>query len=119
MRIIALDDSMLDPDVQLELSGNFLVSVLGREIQIRFHKDLRIDWDDAPGAVNNSRECLLKLKRAAGFGVRERPSARQVEELIDMLLNQLDSRDQLARPSLRKQVQSGSSEFDHRQLVLA
>jgi hypothetical protein len=26
-------------------------------------------------AVNISRECLIKLKRAAGFGVRERPSA--------------------------------------------
>jgi hypothetical protein len=93
MRIIAVDDSMLDPDVRLELSGNIVLSVLGREMQIRFHKDLRIDWDDAPGAVNVSRESLIKLKRAAGFGVRDRPSAEQVEELIDSLLEQLDSQD--------------------------
>lgn len=119
MRIIALDESMLDADVRLELSGNFLVSVLGREIQIRFHKDLRIDWDDAPSSVNISRECLLKLKRAAGFGVRERPSAEQVEKLIDTLLKQVDSRDQFALPSSRKQAQSGSSEFGERQFVFA
>jgi len=93
MRIIAVDDSMLDPDVRLELSGNIVLSVLGREMQIRFHKDLRIDWDDAPGAVNVSRESLIKLKRAAGFGVRDRPSAEQVEELIDSLLEQVDSQD--------------------------
>jgi transcriptional regulator with XRE-family HTH domain len=93
MRIIAVDDSMLDPDVRLELSGNIMLSVLGREMQVRFHKDLRIDWDDAPGAVNVSRESLIKLKRAAGFGVRDRPSAEQVEELIDTLLEQLDSQD--------------------------
>ncbi len=93
MRIIAVDDSMLDPDVRLELSGNIVLSVLGREMQVRFHKDLRIDWDDAPGAVNVSRESLIKLKRAAGFGVRDRPSAEQVEELIDSLLEQVDSQD--------------------------
>ncbi len=93
MRIIAVEDSMLDPDVRLELSGNIVLSVLGREMQIRFHKDLRIDWDDAPGAVNVSRESLIKLKRAAGFGVRDRPSAEQVEELVDSLLEQLDSQD--------------------------
>jgi hypothetical protein len=119
MRIIALPESMLGPEVRLELSGNFLLSVLGREIQIRFQKDLRIDWDDAPGAVNNSRESLIKLKRAAGFGVRDRPSAEQVEGLIDTLLKQLDGHDQLASPSSRKQVQSGSNGFGKRQFVLA
>jgi len=93
MRIIALDESLVGPDVRLELSGNFLLSVLGREIQIRFHRDLRIDWDDTPSAVNTSRECLIKLKRAAGFGVRERPTAQQVENLIDALLKRVDTRD--------------------------
>jgi hypothetical protein len=91
MRIIAVADSMLDPDMRLELSGNIILSVLGREIQMRFHKDLRIDWDDTPNAVNASRDCLIKLKRAAGFGVRDRPSAEQVEQLVDMLLEQVDS----------------------------
>jgi hypothetical protein len=91
MRIIAVDEAMLDPDVRLELSGNFLLSVLGREVQIRFHRDLRIDWDDGATAVNNSRECLIKLKRAAGFGVRDRPDADQVEQMIDKLLMEVDS----------------------------
>jgi hypothetical protein len=106
MRIIALDDSMLDPDTRLELSGNVNLSVLGREIQIRFHKDLRIDWDDAPNAVNASRECLVKLKRAAGFGVRERPSAEQVEQLADTLLEQVESYSRLGSLSSRKRVES-------------
>jgi transcriptional regulator with XRE-family HTH domain len=119
MRIIALDDSMLDPDVRVELSGNILLSVLGREMQIRFHKDLRIDWDDAPGAVNISRESLIKAKRAAGFGVRDRPTAGQVEEMIDMLLNQLESHDRLPLPSSRKRLRSSSSEIDERQFALA
>jgi hypothetical protein len=119
MRIIAVDDSMLDPDIRLELAGNMLLSVLGRGMRIRYHKDLRIDWDDAPRAVNISRKSLIKLKRAAGFGVRDRPSARLVEELIDALLKHLDSHDQLALPSFRKQVQSGSSGFYYSQFGLA
>ena len=116
MRIIAVDYSMLDPDVRLELCGNLVLSVLGREVQIRFHKDLRIDWDDAPGAVNISRESLIKLKRAAGFGVRDRPSAEQVEELIDTLLRQLDSPDQFAAPPSQRLV---PGEFDQSQFAVA
>jgi transcriptional regulator with XRE-family HTH domain len=119
MRIIAVDDSMLDPDVRLELSGNIILSVLGREMQIRFHKDLRIDWDDAPGAVNISRESLIKLKRAAGFGVRDRPSAEQVETLIDTLLAQVDLHERSASPSLRNQVESGLNGFEERHFAIA
>jgi hypothetical protein len=119
MRIIAVDDAMLDPDVRLELSGNIVLSVLGREMQIRFHKDLRIDWDDSPGAVNLSRESLIKLKRAAGFGVHDRPSAHQVEQLIDTLLVQVDSHDRLALPSSSKYFQSGAGGFEERQFAMA
>jgi len=119
MRIIALDESMLDPDVRLELSGNFLVSVLGREIQIRFHKDLRIDWDDAPSAVNISRECLIKLKRAAGFAVRERPTAQQVEQLIDTLLEQVDRQDRSSSLSSPKSARSGFGRFEEIQFAVA
>jgi hypothetical protein len=104
MRLIAVDDSMLDPDTRLELSGNIILSVLGCEVQIRFHKDLRIDWDDAPSAVNASRESLIKLKRLAGFGVRERPSAEQVEQLIDMLLEQVDMFGRLGSSLSRKRA---------------
>jgi hypothetical protein len=119
MRIVALADSMLDPDVRLELSGNLLLSVLGREIQIRFHKDLRIDWDDTPSAVNVSRESLIKLKRAAGLGVRERPSVKQVEELIDKLLVQVDSPRRSASPSPRKQGKSAFCGSEESQFAAA
>jgi len=119
MRIIALDDSMLDPDVRLELSGNFLVSVLGREIQIRFHKDLRIDWDDTPSAVNISRECLIKLKRAAGFGVRKRPTAPQVEHLIDTLLEHVDTDDRSSSLSSPKSARSGLGRSEEVQSAVA
>jgi transcriptional regulator with XRE-family HTH domain len=106
MRIIPVGDSILDPDTRLELSGNVMLSVLGREIQIRFHKDLRIDWDDAPNAVNASRECLIKLKRAAGFGVRERPSAEEVEQLVDTLLEQAESYSRVGSLSSRRRIES-------------
>jgi len=119
MRIIAVDDAMLDPDVRLELSGNIVLSVLGREMQIRFHKDLRIDWDDAPGAVNISRESLIKVKRAAGFGVHDRPSAHQVEQLIDTLLAQVDSHDQSALPSSSNYFQGGAGGFEEQQFAMA
>jgi hypothetical protein len=119
MRIIALDESMLDPDIRLELSGNFLVSVLGRETQIRFHKDLRIDWDDSPSAVNISRECLLRLKRAAGFGVRERPTAQQVEELIDTLLQHVDTRDRSSSLLSSKSAPSGFDLSEEIQFAVA
>jgi len=119
MRIIALDESMLDPDIRLELSGNFLVSVLGREIQIRFHKDLRIDWDDAPSAVNFSRECLIKLKRAAGFGVRERPTAPQVERLIDTLLEHVDTHDRSSSLSSPESALSGFGRSKEIQFAVA
>ena len=105
LRIIAVDESMVDPETRLELSGNMILSVLGRETQIRFHRELRIDWDDSPSAVNASRECLLKLKRAAGFGVRERPSAEQVEHLVDTLIEQAQSYDRLASRPLQQGVE--------------
>jgi hypothetical protein len=119
LRIIAVGDSMLDPDTRLELSGNLILWVLGREIQIRFHKDLRIDWDDAPNAVNASRECLVKLKRAAGFGVRERPSAEQVEQLADTLLEQAESYGRLSSLSSRKGVESRFRSSEHAGIAVA
>jgi hypothetical protein len=106
MRIIAVGDAMLDPDTRLELSGNVILSVLGREIQVRFHRDLRIHWDDAPNAVNASRECLVKLKRAAGFGVHDRPSVGPVERLADMLLEQAELYSRLGSPSSRNGEES-------------
>jgi hypothetical protein len=119
MRIIAVDDSMLAPDDRLELSGNIVLCVLGRETQIRFHKDLRIDWDNAPGVVNASRKSLIKLKRAAGFGVRDRPSAHHVELLIDTPLAQVDSGDRSALPSPSNYVQSDADALEGRQFAEA
>lgn len=118
MRIIAVDESMSDPEARLELSGNFLLSVLGREVQIRFHKDLRIDWDDGATAVSNSRESLIKLKRAAGFGVRDRPNADQVERLIDKLLEQVDSHERPLSLLSRTHIESGSYGFEERQYAI-
>jgi hypothetical protein len=119
MRIIALDESMLDPDMRLELSGNFFLSVLGREMQIRFHKDLRIDWDDTPSAVDVSRDCLIKLKRATGFGVHERPAAQQVEQLIDMLLGHVRADDRSPPLSPRKTAQTGVDRTEEIQFAVA
>lgn len=87
LRIIAVDDSALSPDVNLELAGNISLSVIGSETQVRCHRDLRIDWDDEPQAVRFCRDCLIRLKRSAGFKLHERPSAQQVEQLTDKLLS--------------------------------
>jgi hypothetical protein len=90
LRIIAVEDGMIFPDAQLELSCNISLTVIGRETQIRWNKDLRIYWDDDPQRVQLSRDCLLRLKRSAGFGVRERPSGQQVERLIDNLIAEVE-----------------------------
>jgi hypothetical protein len=73
----------------LELASNISLTVVGRETQLRFRRDLRADWNSDPEAVRFSRDCLIRLKRLAGFGVRERPSAQQVEQLIDKLLRSM------------------------------
>lgn len=86
LRIVAIDDDLVTPEMELELASTISLSVLGCETRFRCRKDLRIDWDDNPDGVRFSRECLIRLKRSAGYGVRERPSAQQVERLIDELL---------------------------------
>ena len=119
LRIIAVRDSMLDPDTRLVLSGHLILSVIGREIQFRIHKDLRVEWDDAPTAVNASRECLIRLKRAAGFSVGEHPSAEQVEQLVDVLLKQVDPISQSAAPASRKGIERHFDRSLHARITVA
>lgn len=90
LRIIAVDDSALTAEVNVELASNFSLNVVGCETQIRFRRDLRADWDDDAQAARSSRESLIRLKRAAGFGVRERPTGHQAERLVDQLLSSVE-----------------------------
>ena len=87
LRIIALDDSALTAEAKVELTSNFSLNVTGFETQIRFHRDLRADWDDNALAAQGSREALIRLKRSAGFAARQRPTSQQTERIIDELLS--------------------------------
>jgi hypothetical protein len=75
--------------------------VIGHETQIRWNEDLRVYWDDDPQRVQFSRDCLLDLKRLAGFGARQRPSAQEMERLIDDLMAQVNraATSSISRPS--------------------
>jgi hypothetical protein len=115
MRIIAVEDPALTPDVKLELASNISLTVVGRETQIRCRRDMRTDWDDDPEAVRFSRDCLIRLKRSAGFGVRERPTVQQVEQLIDQLLRSIQANPN--RPEIQKRADRASLYSPHEKSV--
>ena len=88
--LIAIPDNALTPEAKVELSSLSCLRVVGRETRIEYGNDFRVRWSENAEAASMTNECLLRLKKLAGFGARERPTTRQVEELIDNLLLQLD-----------------------------
>jgi hypothetical protein len=88
--LIAIDDRALTPDARLELASNSSVCIIGRETRVEYGNDFRVRWTEDAGDVSATNECLQSLKRSAGFGARERPTIRQVEELIDEMLYRAD-----------------------------
>jgi len=88
--LIAIPDNALTPEAKVELSSLTCLRVVGRETRIEYGNDFRVRWSESAEAASMTSECLLRLKKLAGFGARERPTTRQVEELIDSLLLQLD-----------------------------
>ncbi len=95
--LIAIDDAALTPEAKLELSSNACIGMVGRETQIKYGNDFRVRWSEDGQTVAATSECLLHLKKAAGFGARERPTTRQVEQQIDALLTRVGAR----RPPVR------------------
>jgi hypothetical protein len=101
---IVVDDDALTPEVKLELASSTCIGVVGRETRFEYGNDFRVRWSETNfEAARVTHERLVRLKKAAGFGARERPSARQVERLIDRLLCRLDV---AARPDVRFQPMS-------------
>jgi hypothetical protein len=88
--LIAVEDRALGAGAKLELASNASVCVVGREMRVEYGNDFRVRWTEDPEAVSSTNDCLLRLKRTAGFGARERPTIRQVEDLIDALLCRAD-----------------------------
>jgi hypothetical protein len=86
LALIVVEDRLLGPEVKLELASNTLIGTIGREVRIEYGNDFRVRWTDDAPTISSTNECLLRLKRSAGFGARERPTTRQVEEQIDEVL---------------------------------
>ena len=95
--LIAVDDRALSPDARLELASSTRICVVGRETRVECGNDFRIRWTEDADAVSATSDCLLRIKRSAGFGARERPTIRQVEEVIDELLCRVDGRGDVPR----------------------
>jgi hypothetical protein len=90
--LIVVDDAAITPQARLALASNTSIGVVGQETRIEYGNNFCVRWtdDDAEG-TRATHECLLQLKRSAGFGPRERPSVQEVEQLIDGLLQRIDA----------------------------
>lgn len=92
--LIAAADSAWTADARLEMAGNECLTVVGREARIEQRHDFRIHWSEDPKAVALTRECLVRVKKSGGLGVRDGPSPQEVQRIIDDLLLQVDPPDQ-------------------------
>ena len=97
LALVVVEDSALPPEARLELAGSTEIAAVGREVRVEYGNDFRVRWTENAEAVSATNECLFRLKKAAGFGARERPTIRQVEEVIDELLRRVDG----GRPAVR------------------
>jgi transcriptional regulator with XRE-family HTH domain len=90
-RLIAAADSAWSPDVRLEMAGNECLTVVGREVRIEHRNDFRVHWSEDPKAVALTRECLVRVKRSGGLGVREDPRPQEAQRVIDDLLSKAEA----------------------------
>jgi hypothetical protein len=88
--LIAVDDAALTPDERLQLSSSTSIGVVGHQTRVEYGSDFRVRWSEDPEVARRTNECLLRLKKSAGFGPRERPTTQEVERLIDGMLVRLD-----------------------------
>jgi hypothetical protein len=95
--LVVVEDRALSPEAKLELASSNAIVAVGREARVEYGNDFRVRWTEDAEAVSATNDCLLRLKKAAGFGSRERPTIRQVEEVIDELLRRVDG----GRPAVR------------------
>jgi hypothetical protein len=102
--LIVVDDDALTPEVRLELASNTCIGVVGRETRIGYGNDFRVRWSESAEAAGRTHDCLLQLKKSAGFGARERPTRQQAEQLIERWLRRLDAADPEARCRLDRRA---------------
>ena len=88
--LIVAEDHALGPEAKLELASRTRIEAVGGELRIECGNDFRVRWTEDAEAVTSTNDCLLRLKKAAGFGARERPTIRRVEEIVDELLYRAD-----------------------------
>jgi len=91
LALVVVEEPALSPEARLELASSNRVVAVGREVRVEYGNDFRVRWSDDAETAASTNDCLLRLKKAAGFGARERPTVRQVEEVIDGLLRRVDS----------------------------
>ena len=63
-------------------------------MRIEQRRDFRIHWSEDPKAVALTRECLARVKKSGGLGVRDDLSPQDVQRVIDDLLLQVDPPEQ-------------------------
>jgi hypothetical protein len=88
--LVVVDDAAVPREAKLELASSNSIAAVGREVRIEYGNDFRVHWTEDAEAAAATNESLLRLKKAAGFGTRERPTIRQVEAVIDELLRRVD-----------------------------
>jgi hypothetical protein len=88
--LIMVEDSALGPQAKLEIASSTCIAAVGREVRVEYGKDFRVRWSEDAQAASATHDTLLRLKKAAGFGARERPTIRQVEQTIDELLGRVE-----------------------------
>jgi hypothetical protein len=90
LALIVIEDAALRVNAKLELAGSTRIVAVGREVRVEYGNDYRVRWSEDAQAASSTNEALLRLKKSAGFGPRERPTIRQVEQVIDNLLSRAD-----------------------------
>ena len=90
LALVVVEDPALSAEARLELACSNSIVAVGREVRVEYGNDFRVRWTENAEAVSATNECLFRLKKAAGFGARERPTIRQVEEVIDDLLRRVE-----------------------------
>jgi hypothetical protein len=97
LALVVVENRELGPEAKMELASSNRIEAIGREVRVEYGNDFRVRWTKDTEAVPATNDWLLRLKKAAGYGARERPTIRQVEEIIDELLRRVDVQRREAR----------------------
>jgi hypothetical protein len=100
LALVAVEGPAMSPQARIKLASRNSIVAVGHEVRVEYGNDFRVRWTENAEAVSSTNDCLVRLKKAAGFGARERPTIREVEKVIDELLRRVDG----GRPAVRSSL---------------